>query len=399
MRLSGRGAAGKRGSSGRQERVRYHTGVETDEFRALIREVVEGRHLSRADARALLTGLLSGPETEGWQLPLASLLAALAARGETAEELCGFAEAMRAAATPVPLMPEERARLVDTCGTGGDGLQTFNISTAAGLVAAGAGAWVAKHGNRAVTSMCGSADVLQALGVPIELPPVRAAECLRATGFMFLLATGLHPAMRRVAPVRRALPFRTIFNLAGPLANPAGAAAQVVGVYGEERLPVVAEALRLLGTRHSWVVHGRVEGASPNAGSRNGLDELTVTGESRWIAVRDDVVRPGVLWPETYGLRLAKLEELRGGDNARENAALIEGILRGEDRGARREIVLLNAGAALVVAGLAPTLGEGLERAAEAVDAGAATSVLQRLRTFELAPEKPETNRNEPVST
>ncbi len=362
----------------------------------MVKDAVEGRRLPRAEARALLTALLQAPEAEassGWQLPLAALLAALAARGETAEELAGFAEAMRAAATPVPLAADERARLVDTCGTGGDGLQTFNISTAAGLLAAGAGAWVAKHGNRAVTSMCGSADVLQALGVPIDLAPGQAAECLRATGFMFLLATGLHPAMRRVAPVRRALPFRTIFNLAGPLANPAGAAAQVVGVYAEERIPVMAEALRMLGTRHSWVVHGRVEGRSA------GLDELTVTGESRWSAVKGDAVRPGVLWPETYGLRLAGLEELCGGADARENAALIEAILRGEDRGARRDIVLLNAGAALVVAGLAPTLGEGLERAAEAVDSGAAVGVLARLRAFGCAPQNAETNGGAPVST
>jgi anthranilate phosphoribosyltransferase len=371
----------------------YHVGVQADEFRALVKTVVEDRRtLGRAEAREVLSGLLARPDShspnslpdalpdtlpEPLVMPLAGLLSAMAARGETAEELCGFAEAMRAAATPVPLAPEERARLVDTCGTGGDGLDTLNISTAAALVAAGAGAWVAKHGNRAVTSRCGSADVLEALGVPTTLEPEAAAECLRATGFMFLLAPALHPAMRRVGPVRRALPFRTIFNLAGPLTNPAGASAQVVGVYAEERIDVVAEALRLLGVRHAWVVHGRVPG------SARGLDELSVTGESVWASVTAAGVRRGVLWPESLGLRLAKLGELRGRATAGENAELLEGILRGREHGARRDIVLLNAGAALVVAGIAPTLGEGVARAEETVDSGAAAEVLGRLRSFQ----------------
>ena len=358
--------------------------MQTEEFRELVRAVVEDGHaLAREEARGLLALLLSLPEnpadgalSAGFEMPLAALLAVMSRRGETAEELCGFAEAMRAAATPVPLREEERGRLVDTCGTGGDGLDTLNISTAAGLVAAGAGAWIAKHGNRAVTSRCGSADVLEALGVPIALDPEAAAECLRQTGFLFMLASRLHPAMRRVQPVRRALPFRTIFNLAGPLANPAGAGAQVVGVYAEARIPVVAEALRLLGTRHAWVVHGRV------IGSDRGLDELTVTGESVWAAVQQGVFSEGSLAPETYGLRVASLDELRGGIDARGNAVLIEAILRGAEQGARREVVLLNAAAALVVSGLAATLKRGLERAGEAVDSGAAVRVLDRLRAF-----------------
>lgn len=309
-------------------------------------------------------------------MTLAALLGAMAARGETAEELCGMAEAMRAAATSIPLSEEEREQLVDTCGTGGDGLDTLNISTAAGLVAAGAGAWVAKHGNRAVTSRCGSADVLAALGVPVHLAPRQAAECLRATGFLFLLAPLLHPAMRRVGPLRRALPFRTIFNLAGPLTNPAGARAQVVGVWAEERIPIVAEALRLLGARHAWVVHGRVQGED------RGLDELTVTGVSRRAAVRDNAVHEDLLSPESLGLRVASLAELRGGATAADNARIVEAILRGQERGARREIVLLNAGAALTVCGIASTLGEGVERAGDAVDSGAAAAVLDRLRAF-----------------
>jgi anthranilate phosphoribosyltransferase len=362
----------------------YHTGVQAEEFRGLVKAVVEdGQALSRAEARGLLALLLAMPEisadgalSQAFEMPFAALLAVMSRRGETAEELCGFAEAMRAAATPIPLTDEERNRLVDTCGTGGDGLDTLNISTAAGLVAAGAGVWIAKHGNRAVTSRCGSADVLEALGVPIALDPEAAAACLRQTGFLFMLASRLHPAMRRVGPVRRALPFRTIFNLAGPLANPAGAGAQVVGVYAEARIPVVAEALRLLGTRHAWVVHGRV------AGSERGLDELTVTGESVWISVHQGALAHGASSPETYGLRVASLGELRGGVDARENAVLIESILRGNEQGARREVVLLNAAAALVVSGLVGTLEQGLKRAGEAVDSGAAAQVLDRLRAF-----------------
>ncbi len=376
----------------------YHTGVDAEQFRALVKAVVEEGHtLARAQARAVLALLLApllvplltdagnmdGSLPDALALPLAALLAAMARRGETAEELCGFAQAMRETATPMPLTDEERARLVDTCGTGGDGLDTFNISTAAGLVAAGAGAWIAKHGNRAITSRCGSADVLEALGVPIHLPPQAAAECLRQTGFVFMLAANLHPAMRRVGPVRRALPFRTIFNLLGPLANPAGASAQVVGVYAEARIPVVAEALRLLGTRHAWVVYGQVAGSAK--GPARGLDELTVTGPSVYAEVTGNRVEMKTIVPETLGLRRAGLDELSGSAGAQENAAIVEAILRGEDRGAKREIVLLNAGAALVVAGLAPSLEEGLAQAAKAVDSGATAQVLKRLRAFQSA--------------
>ncbi len=345
----------------------------------------DGHTLARVEARAVLTLLLQDAHTlnsgspEALALLLAALLAAMAQRGETAEELCGFAEAMRVAATPIPLTDAERARLVDTCGTGGDGLDTFNISTAAGLVAAGAGAWVAKHGNRAITSRCGSADVLEALGVPIHLAPQAATECLRQTGFVFMLAADLHPAMRRVGPVRRGLPFRTIFNLLGPLANPAGASAQVVGVYAETRIQVVAEALRLLGTRHAWAVHGQV------TGSAKGLDELTVTGPSMYAEVAGNHVQTSTIQPEALGLHRADLQALLGGTSARENAAIIEAILSGQDHGARRDIVLLNAGAALVVAGLAVSLEEGLAQAAEAVDSGAATQALSRLRAFQSA--------------
>ena len=226
----------------------------------------DGAALTREQASAVLNEILSGdvPEVE-----TAALLAVLATRGEQAPELAGFVEAMRARAIPIPLTDEERAELVDTCGTGGGGPLTFNISTGAALVAAAAGAKVAKHGNRAVTSQAGSADVLEALGVPIALGPEMAAECLRETGFRFLFAPLYHPAMKAVASLRRALGFRTIFNLCGPLTNPAGARSQVIGVLAPSRVLLVGRTLAALGAKRAFVVHGT-----------DGIDELTTTGES-----------------------------------------------------------------------------------------------------------------------
>src|SRR3984885_7856265 len=256
---------------GRLPRDRYHEG-DMSIVKELLKPLAEdGAALTREQARAVLVSILDGEATD---VEAAGLLSALATRGGLAPGLAGFVEEMRARATPIPLSEEERQELVDTCGTGGGGPATFNISTGAALVAAAAGAKVAKHGNRAVTSRCGSADVLEALGVPIALPPDAAAECLRETGFVFLLATMLHPAMKMVAPLRQQLGFRTIFNLCGPLTNPAGARAQVIGVLAPSRALLVARTLiELKTTRRAFVVHGL-----------DGLDELTLTGES--IAVR-----------------------------------------------------------------------------------------------------------------
>ena len=349
-------------------------------LRSLLKPMIEERRtLTREEARDVLGQILGQALAEGGPQPvsdteIAALLTAMALRGETAAELAGFAQAMRLASTPLPLTEDERARLVDTCGTGGDGQGTFNISTGAALVAAAAGAHVAKHGNRAVTSKSGSADVLEALGVPVGLGPADSVACLRATGFMFLLATTLHPAMRRVAPVRRALGFRTIFNLAGPLTNPAGAQAQVMGVWAEAKLQVVAQAMGLLGVRHAFVVHGE------------GLDELTVTGISHAIEVRAGAQRRFTLEPEALGLKRAPLSALSGGSSAVESAAVLLAIFRGDERGAPREIVLLNAAAALVAGGVAADLAEGLARAGEAVDRGAVLDVLARLRDFAAQP-------------
>jgi anthranilate phosphoribosyltransferase len=330
----------------------------------------DGGQLTREQSRAVLSAILDEqiPEVE-----TAALLTALATRGELAPELAGFVEEMRARATPIPLTDEERDLLVDTCGTGGGGPATFNISTGAALVAAAAGALVAKHGNRAVTSRCGSADVLEALGVPITLPPDLAAECLRETGFVFLYAPMLHPAMKAVAPLRRALGFRTIFNLCGPLTNPAQARAQVIGVLAPSRALLVARTLiELQTTRRAFVVHGL-----------DGLDELTLTGESVTVRVEpaeQPAMKAAKVTPEMAGLPRATLEELSGGD-ANDNAAILYDVITGIP-GPRRDIVLFNAAAALVAVGLANDLREGVARAAEAIDSGEAAVTLQKLRLF-----------------
>jgi anthranilate phosphoribosyltransferase len=335
----------------------------------LKRVAEQGVTLGRDEARQVLTTILASESGEG-DLEIASLLTALTARGETVEELTGFAEAMRALSLPLPLTDEERGTLVDTCGTGGDGLGTFNISTGAALVAVAAGAKVAKHGNRAVTSYCGSADVLEAMGVPVALSPEQAVSCLRATGFTFLYAPALHPALKRVQSIRKALGFRTIFNLAGPLTNPAGAPAQVMGVYHGDKVSLVAETMARLGVRHAFVVHGL-----------DGLDELTLTDESSVAEVKEKRVRLFRLAPEEAGLKRASLAQLAGAETASENAEILEGIFNAET-GPKRDIVLLNAAAALVVAEVAADFAEGVARGAEAVDSGAVKETLLKLREF-----------------
>jgi anthranilate phosphoribosyltransferase len=325
------------------------------------------RTLSREEARTALREMLTGDTNDS---EIASLLTTMARRGETVDELTGFAEAMRGLAVPVPLTDEERAQLIDTCGTGGDDRGTFNISTGAALVAAAAGAKVAKHGNRAVTSKCGSADVLEALGVAVALSPELAVESLRETGFMFLYAPALHPSLKRVQPIRRALGFRTIFNLAGPLTNPAGAPAQVMGVFAANRVSLVAEAMARLGVRHAFVVHGS-----------DGLDELTLTGPSQVAEVQSASVRLFEIAPEDAGLERAPLSALAGAETAAENAATLERIFSGE-RGPKRDIVLLNAAAALVVGRVAEDLHGGVVRAAEAIDSGAVLQTLKKLQSF-----------------
>ena len=340
-------------------------------LRDLLKPMAEdGSTLTREQARAALVAILDGQANE---IEAAALLSVLATRGELAPEVAGFVEEIRARATPIPLTEEEREELIDTCGTGGGGPSTFNISTGAALVVAAAGAKVAKHGNRAVTSRCGSADVLEALGVPISLSPDLAAECLRETGFVFLLATMLHPAMKAVTQLRKTLGFRTIFNLCGPLTNPAHARAQVIGVLAPSRALLMARTLGELNTtRSAFVVHGL-----------DGLDELTLTGES--IAVRVDpggepVIKAARVTPEMAGLPRATLDDLSGG-NAEENAAILYDVLTGI-HGPRRDIVLFNAAAALVAGGHAGDLRDGVARASDAIDSGMAAATLQKLRNF-----------------
>ena len=335
----------------------------------------DGAALDRHQASAVLGEILAGDVAE---VETAALLAVLATRGEQAAELAGFVDTMRAQSTPVPLTDEEREDLVDTCGTGGGGPLTFNISSGAALVAAAAGAKVAKHGNRAVTSRCGSADVFEALGVPVMLSPEMAVECLRSTGFMFLFAPYYHPAMKAVGLLRRALGFRTIFNLCGPLTNPAGARAQVIGVLAPSRVLLVGRTLVTLGARRAFVVHGS-----------DGIDELTTTGES--VVARIEQVAESAsgappemkaarVTPEMAGLPRATLDQFTGGDVAT-NASVLYDVLTGIP-GARRDIVLLNAAAALVAAGLAGDLKEGVALGAEAIDSGQAAATLTKLRQF-----------------
>ncbi|HEY2861427.1 MAG TPA: anthranilate phosphoribosyltransferase [Terracidiphilus sp.] len=339
----------------------------------LLRPLAEdGAAMTREQAAEALAEILAGevPEVE-----TAALLTVMATRGEQAPELAGFVETMRARAVPVPLTEEERDQLVDTCGTGGGGPLTFNISSGAALVAAAAGAKVAKHGNRAVTSRCGSADVLEALGVPVELQPELAAECLRATGFMFLFAPLYHPAMKAVGPLRRALGFRTIFNLCGPLTNPAGARAQVIGVLAPSRVLLVGRTLAALGARRAFVVHGT-----------DGIDELTTSGESVVARIEEDPnggppqMKAARITPEMAGVPRATHDEFTGGD-VETNASLLYDILTGVP-GPRRDIVALNAAAALVAAGLAGDLKEGVAMGNEAIDSGEAAATLAKLRQF-----------------
>jgi anthranilate phosphoribosyltransferase len=330
--------------------------------------------LSRAEAREAMAEVLAGGCTDA---QIAAFLVALHMKGETVEEIVGFAEAIRAAAIPLEVVRNstvdvsgtERDALVDTCGTGGDASGTFNISTATALVVAGAGVRVAKHGNRSVTSKCGSADVMEALGVNINLPPSQIATCLDKVGIAFLFAPAMHSAMRYVQPARRELRLRTVFNLLGPLTNPARASAQVVGVYSSDLVEKLAEALSMLGLHRALVVHGH-----------DGLDEVTITTSTRIAEVREGTVRSYEVAPEEFNFERATMSEISGGD-ATENARIIRDVLKGTPS-ARRDIVLLNAAAALVAASRANHLAEALPLAAASIDSGRAATKLEALVRF-----------------
>lgn len=329
-------------------------------IRETIRQVVEGTDLSREQARIVFQQIMSGEATPA---QVAALLVGMRMKGETVEEIVGAAQVMRAMASRVNVSVPH---LVDTCGTGGDGRHTFNISTTAALVAAAAGAVVAKHGNRSVSSTCGSADVLEAAGLRLALTPEQAYDCMAAVGAGFLFAPAHHGAMKHAIGPRREIGIRTLFNLLGPLTNPAGALNQVVGVFAERWLTPMAEVLRELGSRHVLVVHGS-----------DGLDEITISGPTEIAELREGRIIRDQLQPEDFGLQCAPLSELQVADVPAALRAMLE-VLEG-GQGPKRDVVLLNAGAAIYVAGLVETLALGIECAREALDSGRALAKLREL--------------------
>src|SRR5881296_2976111 len=336
-----------------------------------LRALVDRRDLTRIEAAAAMEAIMSGAATDA---QIAAFLTGLRMKGETVEELIGFAQVMRQKAVKVRTRGSElvgatgtdREMLIDTAGTGGDASGTFNVSTATAFVVAGAGLKVAKHGNRSMSSLCGSADVVETLGIKIELSPAKIARCVEEIGIGFLYAPLLHTAMKHVMTARREMGVRTVFNMLGPLTNPAGANAQVIGVYSPALTEPLARVLAELGTHRAFVVHGA-----------DGLDEISNTGESRISEVRGGGVRTMTVRPEDFGLTRASIADLLGGDRE-QNAEIIRAILRGE-LGAKREIVLMNAAAALVVGTRARDLKEGVELAARSIDTGVARGKLERL--------------------
>jgi len=339
-----------------------------------VRALVDRRDLSRIEAAAAMEAIMSGAATNA---QIAAFLTALRMKGETVEELIGFAQVMRQKAVRIRRRTEDvaaltgtdREMLIDTCGTGGDAAGTFNVSTATAFVVAGAGLRVAKHGNRSVSSMCGSADVVETLGISLELSPPKVARCVDEIGIGFLYAPLLHTAMKHVMAARREMGVRTVFNMLGPLTNPAGANAQVIGVYAASLTEPLARVLAELGTVRAFVVHGA-----------DNLDEISSTGESRISEVREGTVRSYTVRPEDFGLPRATIDDLQGGDR-QQNAQIIRGVLDGEP-GPRRDIVLMNAAAALVAGGRGRDLKEGAALAAQSIDSGAARNKLDDLIGF-----------------
>ena len=339
----------------------------------LLAKIIGGESLSAGEAADAMSAIMDGMASPA---QIAALLTALRMRGESVDEITGFARVMRTRAIPVRT---RRQPLVDTCGTGGDSIKSFNISTTAALVAAAAGAAIAKHGNRAVTSKSGSADVLEALGVRIDLDADSVGRCIDAVGIGFLFARSHHPAMKFAAPVRAELGFRTLFNVLGPLTNPAGATRQVIGVYDSTWCEPLARVLAQLGAEHALVVHGNA-----------GIDEIATFGETIVAAAENGQVRVGRIDAGILGLPEADPAAIAPGNDPDENATLLRAVIEGE-RGPRRDIVLANAAAALFVAGIAPSLRDGVAQASAAIDTGAAAQKLADLVAFTQAnaPETP----------
>jgi anthranilate phosphoribosyltransferase len=333
------------------------------DVKAAISATVDGNDLTEADAEAVMDQIMSGKATTA---QIGGLLVALRLKGETVQEVTGFARAMRRKATPITT---SHCPLIDTCGTGGDGTGTFNISTVSAFVVSGAGLPVSKHGNRSVSSKCGSADVLEALGVRLDLSPNQVGRCIDQVGIGFLYAPLLHPAMKYAIGPRREMGVRTVFNILGPLTNPAGAQIQVLGVYDGALTEVMAKVLRSLGSRSAFVVHGA-----------DGLDELSTTGPNRVSRLKDGQVTTFSLDPLDFEIPRATLADLSGGDAA-DNASIFRKVLQGET-GPRRDVVVVNAAAGLVAGGVATGLSEGLSLAARSIDTGAAHQKLDELITF-----------------
>lgn len=325
-----------------------------------IRDLIAGTDLGRAKMRAVMEQIMSGQATDA---QIGAFLVALRIKGETIDEIAGGAEVMREKATPIVTV---RPDLIDTCGTGGDDSGTFNISTTVAFVACGAGLAVAKHGTRSISSQCGSSDVLTALGVNVEAAPEKVGECIDEVGIGFLFAIALHGAMKHAVGPRRELATRTVFNILGPLTNPAGAKRQLLGVFDGALTEALAGVLRELGSDQALVVHGS-----------DGLDEITLTGPTQVSELRDGQVSTRQIHPGDFGLQTVSAEALKGGD-AGHNARILRGVLDGEE-GPQRDVVLLNAAAAIVVGGLAENITAGLEVARESIDSGKARQALDRL--------------------
>jgi len=329
-----------------------------------IRKAVERQDLTRGEAAAAMTEIMDGAATPA---QVASLITALRMKGETVDEITAFASVMREKSVKVNA---SRRPLVDTCGTGGDKLRTFNISTAVAFVAAGAGAAVAKHGNRAMSSKCGSADVLEALGVNIAMVPDQVAECIDSIGVGFMFAPAMHPAMKHAVGPRREIGVRTVFNILGPMTNPAGAQTQLIGVFAPEFVEPMASVLSNLGAERAIVAHGV-----------DGLDELSTLGQTKVSEVRNGAVSSYVLEPSDLGLARATADQIAAGETPEDNARLLTQVLQGEI-GPRRDIVCLNASAVLTVAGRAEDLRDGVLLAGRSIDSGAALQALEGLRRY-----------------
>jgi anthranilate phosphoribosyltransferase len=335
-------------------------------FKVNLEAVINGQDLSHVDMLAIMQQVMGGELTPA---QIAGLVVALRVKGESVDEIAAAAAVMRQLSTKVDI--QDRVHLVDTCGTGGDGIQTFNVSTASAFVAAAAGAKVAKHGGRSVSSTCGSADVLEALGVNVNLTPEQVADCVNEIGIGFMFAPNHHSAMKHAAPVRRELGVRTIFNLLGPLTNPASAKRQVMGVFSKDLTLKLAKVLKNLGSEHVLVVHGA-----------DGMDEISFTGDTFVAELKDGKVREYTLNPAQFGLKLHALKSIRV-ENAQQSKAMILDVLQGKANvgktSAARDIVLLNAGAAIYAAGLQATIHKGVEHAAQVIDSGAALAKLEAL--------------------